>query len=66
METRFYTTPELSMLLHVPEATLYRWRSYRQGPQAIKVGKRLLYPESAIQAWLKALEEKDGAPKVDV
>ncbi|MCJ0824981.1 helix-turn-helix domain-containing protein [Luteimonas sp. 50] len=42
--------------------TLKRWRMRGYGPQCVKVGGRLRYRQSDIQAWLESLgREQQGA-----
>jgi excisionase family DNA binding protein len=53
------TPEEVSALLGVPVATLYRWRYTGYGAQAIKIGKHLRWQQSTVEAWLAA-QEKAG------
>ena len=48
------TSRELSEYLTIPLATLYRWRTYGDGPRAIKVGKHGRYRHEDVQEWLDA------------
>ena len=41
-------------LLNVSERTLERWRVEGSGPPFMKAGRRVLYRESDIEAWLNA------------
>lgn len=50
---KVWTIEQLAERLSVHPATLARWRSEGTGPDYIKVGRTILYPESAIQDWLK-------------
>jgi len=52
----YSTVSEVAARFKTPASTLYRWRSGGTGPRAIRVGRKLLYPESAVQDWLRALE----------
>lgn len=56
LEERYSTVSEVAARFKTPASTLYRWRSGGTGPRAIRVGRKLLYPESAVQDWLRALE----------
>ncbi|MBI6630362.1 helix-turn-helix domain-containing protein [Pontibaca sp. S1109L] len=49
---------EVAALLGVSQRTLSRWHALRVGPARCKVGRRVLYRKSAIDAWLKANETK--------
>jgi predicted DNA-binding transcriptional regulator AlpA len=33
--------------------TLYRWRSVGRGPQAYRIGRRLLYRRADVEAWFE-------------
>jgi predicted DNA-binding transcriptional regulator AlpA len=47
---------DVSKMLGVPIATLYRWRYIGFGPAAIKVGRHLRWRRSTIEKWLAARE----------
>jgi len=47
------TPAQVSEILQVPVATLYRWRYYRVGPRAGKVGRHLRYRRDEIDRWLR-------------
>lgn len=57
------TTEELAETLRVPKYTVDYWRSRGIGPRGIKVGKRVLYRWTDVEAWLdrKAGEDEIGA-----
>lgn len=46
------TTEHVSKLLNVSQQTLLRWRQDGKGPPCTKVGRRWLYDQDEIQAWL--------------
>jgi excisionase family DNA binding protein len=50
---------ELGTYLGVASQTLYNWRSARQGPRGIRVGGRVRYRRSAVEAWLE--QQEDGS-----
>lgn len=50
---RLLTVHELSEYLGIPVATLYDWRVDGVGPQAVKLGRSLRYPESCVRTWIK-------------
>ena len=52
---RLLTVHALSDYLGIPVATLYDWRVDGVGPQAVKPGRSLRYPESCVRA---GIEEK--------
>ncbi len=49
---RLWTTTEVAQFLGVPVATLYQWRTRRQGPRAYRVGKWLRYDPADVRSWL--------------
>lgn len=50
------STDELAAYAHVPRKTVIYWRASGQGPKGIRVGKRVLYRVSAVEAWLAERE----------
>jgi excisionase family DNA binding protein len=50
------TSAELAEMLRAPEQTLRYWRWKGTGPKGIKVGRRVLYRRSDVDAWLAARE----------
>ena len=51
---------ELSDLLGVPKASIYRWRSTNNyGPRAAKIGKHLRWDPADVEQWVA--EQKDLA-----
>jgi predicted DNA-binding transcriptional regulator AlpA len=59
MVETYSTVEEMEARFRTPAATFYRWRTANIGPKAIKVGRKLLYPESAVQEWLRDLEQAE-------
>ena len=51
------TIEQLADLTHAPVATVRWWRTNGEGPQGFRVGKRVLYRESAVEAWLASREQ---------
>lgn len=51
---RLLLREEVAELLRVPARTLYQWRAQGVGPHAVRVGRRLVYRESDVRAWLDA------------
>jgi excisionase family DNA binding protein len=43
---------ELSAYLGIPLATVYRWRSRREGPPGIRVGRHVRYRLGDVEHWL--------------
>lgn len=43
---------ELASYLGLPVATIYRWRTYNEGPLGIKVGRHVRYRVEDVDRWL--------------
>ena len=56
---RFYNESELAAECRIARATLEKWRREGKGPPYIKLGKRVVYRASAVEAWLE--EQTVGA-----
>lgn len=52
MSERLLSEAELSELTGVPVPTLIDWRYRRKGPAFVKLGARVRYRESDVEAWL--------------
>ncbi len=53
MTGRLLTTTEVAERLRAPIATLRYWRSIGTGPRGCKIGKRVLYRECDVDAWVE-------------
>ncbi len=51
---------QLAEYLDVPVTTIYDWRTDGKGPCAIKVGGRVRFALSDVQAWLR--RQRETAP----
>lgn len=49
---KLMTRKQAARLLHVHEKTLVRWAREGKGPGYIRVGRKVLYPVSTLNAWL--------------
>lgn len=49
---RLMTGAEVSAMLRTPLETLRYWRGLGRGPKSIKLGRRVLYDEADVIAWL--------------
>ena len=49
---KFLKTDEAAQALRTPVETLRWWRHVGRGPKAYKVGRRVLYDEADLEAWL--------------
>lgn len=54
---RYLTTDEVADALRTTPATVAYWRGRGTGPQGVRVGKRVLYPESSVRRWVAELAE---------
>jgi excisionase family DNA binding protein len=50
---RLMTLLEVSQLLGVPVATLYRWRYRGEGPAGYRIGRHVRYRRAAVEAWIE-------------
>lgn len=50
---RHYSRTSLAKMLDTPRQTVAGWAVKKIGPEYIKVGRKVLYSESAIKRWLK-------------
>lgn len=55
---RLLSPYEVAAYLGVPLATVYRWRSRREGPAGIRVGKHVRYRIHNVERWLD--EQRDA------
>jgi hypothetical protein len=53
----FLTSNEAAAELNICERTLDRWRRLGEGPPITKLGRRVLYRRSSLQAWLCTCEQ---------
>lgn len=56
--TGFLTQEETAIELGVCERTLDRWRTLHEGPPVTKIGRRVFYRRSSLQAWLAGREHR--------
>ncbi|MGI8869233.1 MAG: helix-turn-helix transcriptional regulator [Mycobacteriales bacterium] len=54
MSTKLINLTQAADLLHMPEATLRFWRHIGYGPPSAKIGRRVLYREADVVAWIDA------------
>jgi len=53
MEQILFTTKELSKKFNIPVGTLANLRCQGRGPAYIKYGRKILYPLSEMEKWLR-------------
>ncbi|MEY9893210.1 putative DNA-binding transcriptional regulator AlpA [Catenulispora sp. MAP5-51] len=50
---------EVREIYGFPESSLRYWRKTRTGPAAYRVGRRLRYPQSEIESWMREQAARD-------
>ena len=55
------TPDEVADRLAMPVATLKYWRSSRQGPPVVRLGRHVRYRPSEVDAWLRGQSVTPGA-----
>ncbi|MFF9126038.1 helix-turn-helix transcriptional regulator [Streptomyces sp. NPDC014889] len=60
LETAFLTLPKAADHLGLSPNALYVWRHRRQGPPSFRMGRRVMYRVSALDAWVRAQEQADS------
>jgi excisionase family DNA binding protein len=48
------TLNEVSDLLGIPVATLYRWRHRGEGPPGYRIGRHVRFRRAAVEAWIES------------
>jgi hypothetical protein len=54
----YLTQIQAATELKVTERTLDRWQRLREGPPITRLGRRILYRRSSLQAWLRSREQQ--------
>jgi len=60
--TKLLTLPETAERLRQPEATMRYWRHLGTGPKSALVGRRVMYREQDVLAWIDRQFENNGTP----
>jgi excisionase family DNA binding protein len=58
---RLMTLLEVSQLLGVPVATLYRWRHRGEGPTGYRIGRHVRYRRAAVEVWIETQADQRHA-----
>jgi predicted DNA-binding transcriptional regulator AlpA len=53
MMDEIWLLEETSQHTHVPKATLRYWRQIGEGPKSFRIGGRVAYKRSDIEAWIE-------------
>jgi len=51
---RLMTLSEVSDLLGIPVATLYRWRHRGEGPPGYRIGRHVRFRRAAVETWIES------------
>jgi len=57
MASEWLTLREFAEEIRIPEATIRYWRWQGRGPKSTKLGRRVVYRRSDVDAWLAAQEK---------
>jgi len=60
MTDTILTVTQVSDETLVPVGTLRYWRHIGTGPESFKLGRRVVYKRSAVDAWLEAQQAATG------
>jgi DNA-binding transcriptional MerR regulator len=58
---KYLTTTEVADLCRTSPETVRYWRHIKYGPASFKVGRRVLYADDDVTAWLDGLRESAPA-----
>lgn len=59
MNEPWYSPDQLANRLGHSKQTLAHWRCFGTGPEYVKVGRRIFYPHSCVEAFIR-----DSKPKI--
>ena len=60
MARKLITTAEFGEQVRRPEATIRYWRHVGFGPKGARVGRRVLYDQAEVDAWIESHFEAAG------
>ena len=58
---RYLTTSEVAALCRTSPETVRYWRYVDKGPQAFKIGRKVLYDANAVDQWLSEQQASQAA-----
>lgn len=61
MNVEYLTTTEVAELMRTSPETVRYWRHAGKGPRSFKVGRRVLYAEADVRAWLEVARMQGAA-----
>jgi predicted DNA-binding transcriptional regulator AlpA len=59
-DPHFFTLEEFATVCRTNVATVRYWRRVGVGPRGVRVGRRVLYPRSAVLAWFEDLIDQQA------
>ncbi len=54
MQSKLLTLKEVAERYPIPEATWRYWRHRGEGPPSARIGRRVVYRETEVEAWIDA------------
>lgn len=63
MGRKLLTTAEIAERVRAPQSTVRYWRHIGQGPRGVRVGRRVLYDEADVDAWIEEQYDNDDDPR---
>jgi Helix-turn-helix domain len=60
---KYLTTEEVAEAARTSPSTVRYWRMVGKGPRSVKRGRRVLYPQTAVEGWLAGDEEDSASRK---
>ncbi|MFD5218060.1 helix-turn-helix transcriptional regulator [Streptomyces tendae] len=60
--SRLLTLPEAAAQLRRPVNTLRHWRYVGTGPASFRMGRRVMYREEDVAAWVEAQRQAERVP----
>ncbi|WP_329248066.1 helix-turn-helix domain-containing protein [Streptomyces canus] len=65
-EPAFLNLPKAAEYLGISPNTLYVWRHRRQGPPSFRMGRRVMYRITVLDAWVRSQEQADSRSNPDL
>lgn len=63
MPEHYLTTEEVAEMARTTASTVRYWRMVGKGPRGVKRGRRVLYPQSAVDRWLAGDDGQGTNPR---
>lgn len=62
-DERYLTTDEVAEMTRTSVWTVHYWRQTGSGPPGFKLGRRVLYAESEVRAWIERSRQQAGGTR---